>query len=89
MRRVPGLALAGAGVALSLGAREALTALPPLVLCVALGVALANIGHVPAAAAPGLRTAAGPVLKLGVVLLGSISSFRTSSPSDSARCWSS
>ena len=47
MRRVPGLALAGAGVALSLAAHEALTALPPLVLCVALGVALANIARVP------------------------------------------
>ena len=29
-----------------------------------------ELAHVPAAAAPGLRTAAGPVLKLGVVLLG-------------------
>jgi uncharacterized integral membrane protein (TIGR00698 family) len=54
----------------SLSAHEALSALPSLVLCVALGVALANVAHVPAAAAPGLRTAAGPVLKLGVVLLG-------------------
>jgi len=70
MRRAAGLALAGAGVAVSLGAHRALPALPPLVLCVALGVAVANIGHVPAAASPGLRTAAGPVLKLGVVLLG-------------------
>ena len=49
---------------------EALPALPPLVLCVALGIVVANLAHVPAAAAPGLRTAAGPVLKLGVVLLG-------------------
>jgi len=70
MQRVPGLALAGAGVAVSLGAHSALPALPPLVLCVALGVVLANLAHVPAAAAPGLRVAAGPVLKLGVVLLG-------------------
>ena len=49
---------------------EALPALPPLVLCVALGIVVANLAHVPAAAVPGLRTAAGPVLKLGVVLLG-------------------
>ena len=70
MRSAPGLALAGAGVAVSLGAHRALPALPPLVLCVALGVALANLARVPAAAAPGLATAAGPVLKLGVVLLG-------------------
>ena len=70
IRRAPGLALAGAGVAISLGAHRAVPALPPLVLCVGLGILVANVSHVPAAAAPGLRTAAGPVLKLGVVLLG-------------------
>jgi uncharacterized integral membrane protein (TIGR00698 family) len=70
MRPAPGLALAGAGVAVSLGAHRALPDLPPLVLCVALGVALANLARVPAVAAPGLTVAAGPVLKLGVVLLG-------------------
>jgi len=69
-RAAPGLALAGIGVALSLGAHRALPALPPLVLCVALGIALANIARVPAAATPGLKVAGGPVLKLGVVLLG-------------------
>jgi uncharacterized integral membrane protein (TIGR00698 family) len=70
MRAAPGLALAGIGVALSLGAHRAVSELPPLVLCVALGIALANIARVPAAAAPGLRIAGGPILKLGVVLLG-------------------
>ncbi len=70
MRLGPGLVLAGAGVAISLAAHRALPGLPPLVLCVGLGVVLANLGRVPAAAAPGLRVAAGPVLKLGVVLLG-------------------
>jgi uncharacterized integral membrane protein (TIGR00698 family) len=70
IRPVPGLALAGAGVAVSLGAHRALPGLPPLVLCVALGMALANLWRVPAVAAPGLTVAAGPVLKLGVVLLG-------------------
>ena len=70
MRPAPGLALAGVGVAMSLGAHRALPALPPLVLCVALGVALANLWRVPAGAAAGLKVAAGPVLKLGVVLLG-------------------
>lgn len=69
-RAAPGLALAGIGVALSLGAYRALPDLPPLVLCVALGIALANLAHVPNAAAPGLKIAGGPVLKLGVVLLG-------------------
>ncbi len=69
-RRAPGLALAGVGVAVSLGAHRALPGLPPLVLCVALGVALANLASVPDRASAGLKVAAGPVLKLGVVLLG-------------------
>jgi uncharacterized integral membrane protein (TIGR00698 family) len=69
-RAAPGLALAGIGVALSLGAHQALPELPPLVLCVALGVALANVARVPASAVTGLKVAGGPVLKLGVVLLG-------------------
>jgi uncharacterized integral membrane protein (TIGR00698 family) len=69
-RAAPGLALAGAGVAVSLSAHWAFAALPPLVFCVALGILVANVAHVPAVAAPGLRVAAGPVLKLGVVLLG-------------------
>ena len=70
MRAAPGLALAGTGVAISLGAHQAVAALPPLVLCVALGIALANLARVPDAAVPGLTIAAGPLLKLGVVLLG-------------------
>lgn len=70
MRTAPGLALAGTGVAVSLSAHRALSGLPPLVFCVALGVALANLARVPAGAAAGLTVAAGPVLKLGVVLLG-------------------
>ena len=70
MRVAPGLALAGIGVALSLEAHRALPTLPPLVLCVALGIALANLAHVPGAAVAGLKVAGGPVLKIGVVLLG-------------------
>jgi uncharacterized integral membrane protein (TIGR00698 family) len=67
---VPGLALAGIGVTASLGAHWAVPELPPLVFCVALGILVANALRVPAAAVPGLGVAAGPVLKLGVVLLG-------------------
>jgi uncharacterized integral membrane protein (TIGR00698 family) len=70
MRAAPGLALAGTGVAISLGAHQAVAGLPPLVLCVALGVAVANLARVPDAAVPGLSVAAGPLLKLGVILLG-------------------
>ncbi len=69
-RVAPGLALAGIGVALSLGAHRAIPELPPLVLCVGLGILLANVARVPASAVAGLRVAGGPVLKLGVVLLG-------------------
>jgi uncharacterized integral membrane protein (TIGR00698 family) len=69
-RALPGLALAGAGTAVSLAAHWAHHGLPPLVLCVGLGIVVANVFHVPAAAAPGLRVAAGPVLRIGVVLLG-------------------
>jgi len=69
-RAAPGLALAGAGVGISLGAHGLVPALPPLALCVALGIALANLAHVPEGAKAGLALAAGPVLKLGVVLLG-------------------
>ena len=67
---LPGLALAGAGAAVSLSAHWAHHGLPPLVLCVGLGILVANVLHVPAAAGPGLRVAAGPVLRIGVVLLG-------------------
>jgi uncharacterized integral membrane protein (TIGR00698 family) len=69
-RAAPGLALAGAGVAVSLSAHAAFRSLPPLVFCVALGIAFANLARVPAVATPGLAIAAGPILKLGVVLLG-------------------
>ncbi len=69
-RLAPGLALAGIGVALSLGAHRAVPELPPLVLCVALGIALANLARVPGSAVAGLKVAGGPILKLGVVLLG-------------------
>ena len=58
-RAAPGLALAGIGVAFSLGAHRAVADLPPLVLCVALGIALANLARVPAAAAHGLKVAGG------------------------------
>jgi uncharacterized integral membrane protein (TIGR00698 family) len=69
-RALPGLALAGAGAAVSIAAHWAHRGLPPLVLCVGLGIVVANVLRVPAAAAPGLRVAAGPVLRIGVVLLG-------------------
>ncbi len=68
--RLPGLALAGVAVALAVGLGEAVHGLPPLVVCVALGIAVANTAGTPGWALPGLSLAAGPVLKAGVVLLG-------------------
>lgn len=68
--RLPGLALAGSAVAVALAIGAAVDALPPLVLCVALGILVANTVHTPEWAASGLTFAAGPVLKAGVVLLG-------------------
>jgi uncharacterized integral membrane protein (TIGR00698 family) len=66
----PGLVLAGLGTGVSLAVHWAVPALPPLVFCVALGILLANTLGVPHWAPPGLQLAAGPILKLGVVLLG-------------------
>lgn len=62
--------LAAAAVALALGASALLPVLPALVLCVALGVSLANLARVPEAARAGLAFAAGALLRAGVVLLG-------------------
>ena len=44
--------------------------MPPLVLCVALGVLVANIAPIPAWAVAGLAFAGGTLLRAGVVLLG-------------------
>jgi uncharacterized integral membrane protein (TIGR00698 family) len=70
IRRVPGLALAGAATAAALGIHSAVRAIPALPLCVALGLVCGNLGLVPRAADDGLRFAGGPLLKAGVVLLG-------------------
>ena len=69
-RAVPGLALAGVAAAVGLTVHRAVGALPALPLCVGLGVALTNLRLLPAAAAPGLRLAGGPLLRAGVILLG-------------------
>ena len=66
----PGLALAAGGAAVSLAAHRAIPGLPPLVLCVGLGILVANLAHVPAWATAGLSVAGGTLLRAGVVLLG-------------------
>ncbi len=67
---LPGLGVAGGAVAAALGVAELAGWLPALVLCVGLGVLLANLGLVPDAARPGLALASGTILRAGVVLLG-------------------
>jgi uncharacterized integral membrane protein (TIGR00698 family) len=67
---LPGLALAGVATAVALGLAELADWLPPLVVCVGLGVALANLGLVPPSARAGLAFAGGTLLRAGVVLLG-------------------
>ncbi len=62
--------LAGAAAAVALGLAELLEWLPPFVLCVALGILLANVGLVPASARAGLAFASGTLLRAGVILLG-------------------
>ncbi len=69
-RPVPGLVLAGAATAAALGTHGLVGGIPALPVCVGLGVALTNLGALPAVAAPGLRLAGGPLLRVGVILLG-------------------
>lgn len=73
-RRLPGLAvcaLVGLGaVALAAAARPWTPALSPLLLAVLAGAAWRNLAPVPAVLAPGVATAARPVLRAGIVLLG-------------------
>ena len=65
----PGLALAGLGAAAALVFGDA-TGVPSLVVAVALGVLVGNLGLVPTRCTPGLVTASSVLLRVGVVLLG-------------------
>lgn len=67
---VPGLALAGGGAAIGFAAHAAAGGIPVVLVAVLLGVVLANVAGIPASAAPGLRFAAGALMKAGIVLLG-------------------
>jgi uncharacterized integral membrane protein (TIGR00698 family) len=70
IRVLPGLALAGAAIAVALAVHDARGSIPALPLCVAFGVAVSNTTGVPASFVVGLRLAAGLLLRAGVVLLG-------------------
>jgi len=69
VRLAPGLALSAAAAAVALGLDEAV-GLPPLVVAVALGMLLGNLGLVPTGCGPGLGVASSVLLRVGVVLLG-------------------
>lgn len=66
----PGLVFVAAAVAVAYAGARLIPALSPLVLAVAVGAALANLGLVPRRARAGLHLAAKRLLRLGVVLLG-------------------
>ncbi len=66
----PGLALAGLGAGCGLAVHALAPDVPAVLVAIALGVLLANIGGTPAAAGPGLAVASGALLKLGIVLVG-------------------
>lgn len=71
-RLLPGLALAGAVAALAYALRRLgpLADLSPMILAIALGIAVRNLVGTPAAAAPGLGFAMRRVLRLAIILLG-------------------
>ena len=66
----PGLALAGLGAALGFAINELAPGVPVVLVAVASGTLLANTLGAPAPARAGLALASGPLLKLGIVLLG-------------------
>lgn len=70
--RVPGLALA-VGLAIAAYALvmlPGLSLLSPMLVAILLGIAVRNLGAVPAAAAPGLTYVSKTLLRAGIVLLG-------------------
>ena len=62
--------LAGAGAAAGFAVNAILGGVAVVLVAVLLGVLVANLAGMPAAAAPGLRFAAGALMKAGIVLLG-------------------
>lgn len=68
---VPGIALTLFITFVGFAVHERFDAVSPLVASLAIGVALGNLGAVPAVCAPGVKFSAKKVLRLGIVLLGS------------------
>jgi len=69
-RLAPGLGLAAAAAAVGFFVNHFAPGVPAVLVALVLGVVLANARLIPAAAAPGLVVAAGPVPKAGIILLG-------------------
>ena len=69
-RILPGLVIAGVGVALAIGLHRVVDALGVLTWSILLGAVATNVGVVPARATEGLRFVAKRLLRLGIVLLG-------------------
>jgi uncharacterized integral membrane protein (TIGR00698 family) len=73
---VPGLALV---VALAIVARASTIVLPRIIsevtVGIALGLVVANVVRLPASVKPGIKLSMGPLLRLGIVLLGARLSF--------------
>lgn len=67
---VPGMALAGAGAAVSLVAHRLVPALSPVLVAIVLGALVANAAGLPHAVRPGLGVASRRALRVGVALLG-------------------
>jgi len=70
VRWLPGTALAFLGAGAGYAVHELLPGVPVVLVALALGLVLANALVVPAAARPGLALAAGPLLRVAIVLLG-------------------
>lgn len=66
----PGVVLGLVGVGVALGLHELVPGAPAVLVALVLGLVLANAQRVPTAAAPGLAFASGPLLRVGIVLLG-------------------
>jgi uncharacterized integral membrane protein (TIGR00698 family) len=67
---LPGLLIGLGGLLVAVAVSGRLVALSPIVVAVALGIGLRNVGWIPDAAEPGLQLASTTLLRLGVVLLG-------------------
>ena len=68
---VPGIGLTLLITFVGFAVHDRFDAVSPLVASLAIGVALGNLGAVPAICAPGVKFSAKKILRLGIVLLGS------------------